>query len=179
MTTDTELESWREQWQSNAVVPADLSRTVTRGTRNMRLMLACEVLITLVIGGGTTMWAVHEPSGEMVVLTAAVWLFIAAAWTFAMVSRRGTWSPAAPTTTEFIELSIRRCRMRLLSAQFGVWLYFVEMAFDLAWLYRDRTRRVPGPAILCAVITPLFLAGVARYRRKTKAELAGLLELID
>ncbi len=179
MTTDLELEAWREQWQATAEAPADLRRSVARGTRRMRLMVALEVLVTVVIGGGSTVWAAMERRTEMLVLTAAVWLFIAAAWTFAIGSRKGTWTPAAPTTAEFVQLSIRRCRTRLASARFGLWLYFVEMGFCLAWLYRDRARRVPAPAIIFAVVTPLFLTGLARYRRKTQAELAGLLELID
>ena len=31
---DLELESWREQWQADAEVPADLRRKVARATRN-------------------------------------------------------------------------------------------------------------------------------------------------
>jgi hypothetical protein len=65
----------------------------------------------------------------------------------------------------------------LAAASFGVGLYFVEMAFDLTWIYRTSARRGPLAVGICAVATPIFLVGVARYRSKTKAELAGLLEL--
>jgi hypothetical protein len=174
---DLELESWREQWQSDAQVPADLRRKVARGTRYMRLMVALEVLVTVAMGGGFTAWAAVDPRAEMLVLAGAVWLFLAAAWTFAALNRRGTWSPSAPTTAEFVGLSIRRCRTRLAAARFGTGLYFAEMAFCLTWLYRDPARRVPGPAIIFAVATPLFLIGVARCRRRTQAELARLREL--
>lgn len=77
----------------------------------------------------------------------------------------------------FVDLSIRRCRGKLAAARFGVRLYFVEVVFCLTWLYRDPACRVPGPAIVFAVVTPIFLIGQARYRRKTLAELARLLEL--
>jgi hypothetical protein len=177
VTPDLELEAWREQWQAESKVPADLRRKVARGTRNMRLMLALEVLVTVTIGGGSILWAALVPRAEMFVLACAVWIFLAAAWSFAIVSRRGTWSPAALTTAEFVGLSIRRCRGRLAAMRFGVWLYFAEVVFCLAWLYRDPARRVPGPAIVYGVVTPLFLMGLARYRRKTRAELASLLEL--
>lgn len=177
MKPDLELEAWRAQWQANTEVPADLRRKVARGTRYMRLMLALEVLVTVTMGGGSTLWAAVEPRAEMLVLAGAVWLFLAAAWTVAIVTRRGAWSPAALTTAEFVELSIRRCRGKLAGARFGVWLYFAEVAFCLTWLYRDPARRVPAPAIVFAVVTPVFLMGLARYRRKTRAELAGLLEL--
>jgi hypothetical protein len=176
MTPDLELQAWREEWQADAEVPADLRRKVARGTRYMRLMLAAEVLVTVTIGGGSTLWAALDPRTEMLVLAGAVWLFLTAAWTVAIITRRGTWSPAAPTTADFVDLSIRRCRSRLAAMRFGVGLYFVEMAFCLAWLYRDPARRVPAPAIIFAIVTPAFLLGVARIRRKTHDELASLLE---
>jgi len=176
---DLELESWREQWQADAKVPADLRRKVARDTRNMRFMVAAEVLVTVTIGGGSIVWATLEPRVEMFVLAVAVWIFLAAAWTAAVITRRGAWSPAAVTTADFIELSIRRCRGKLAAARFGVGLYFAEMAFCLTWLYRDPARRVPGPAIVFGVVTPVFLIGLARFRRNTRRELARLQELVE
>jgi hypothetical protein len=174
---DLELESWRAQWQADAEVPANLRRKVARDTRYMRLMLALEVLVTVTIGGGSIVWAVLEPRTEMFVLAVAVWIFLAAAWTIAVITRRGAWGPAAVTTADFIDLSIRRCRGKLAAARFGLGLYFAEMAFCLTWLYRDPARRVPGPAIVFAVVTPVFLIGLARLRRNTRRELACLREL--
>jgi len=176
MMPDLELEAWREQWQADAEVPADLRRKVARGTRTMRVTLALELLVTVTIGGGSTLWAAVEPSTEMLVLAVAVWLFLAAAWSIAFVTRRGTWSPAALTTADFVDLSIRRCRGKLAATRFGIGLYFAEMAFCLTWLYRDPARRVPAPAIIFGVVTPVFLIGVARFRRKVQAEIESLLE---
>jgi hypothetical protein len=174
---DLELDAWREQWQADAEVPADLRRKVARGTRSMRLMLGLELLVTVTIGGGSTLWAAVDPSTEMLILAGAVWIFLAAAWAVAFITRRGTWSPAALTTADFVDLSIRRCRGRLAATRFGIGLYFAEMAFCLTWLYRDPARRTPTPALIFAAVTPVFLAGVARFQRKTRAELASLLEL--
>jgi hypothetical protein len=175
---DLELEAWRRQWQADSDVPADLRRKVARGTRNMRLTLASEVLVTVIMGGGSTLRAVWEPRAEMWVLAGMIWVFLAAAWSFAIVTRRGAWSPEAPTTAEFVDLSIRRCRGKLAAARFGVWLYFAEVIFSLAWLYRVPARRVPAPAIIYVLVTPVVLLGVARYRRRALAELASLRELI-
>jgi Na+/proline symporter len=174
---DLELEAWREQWQADTEVPADLRRKVERGSRNLRLLLAVEVLITVVMGGGSTLLAAMDPHTAMVVLSAAVWLFLGAAWVFAVMNRRGTWSPAAVSTAEFLDLSIRRCQRRLEASGFGAGLYFVEMAFCLTWLYWDPAHRVPLPAIIFGVATPIFVVGLIRYRRKTRAELERLLEL--
>ena len=51
------------------------------------------------------------------------------------------------------------------------------MVFCLTFLYRDPARREPWPAIIFAVATPVFLLALARYRRKTRAELDDLLKL--
>jgi hypothetical protein len=174
---DWELEAWREQWQADTAVPADLRRKVERGSRNLRLVVALEVLVTVVLGGGGTLLAVVDSRAEMVTLAAAVWVFLGAAWAFAMMNRRGSWSPVTVSTAEFVDLSIRRCRSNLASAGFGAGLYFAEMAFCLTWLYWDPARRGPLPAILVGVATPIFLTGLVWYRRRKRAELAGLLEL--
>jgi Na+/proline symporter len=177
MKPDLELEAWREQWRADTEVPADLRRKVERGSRNLRLLLVLEVLITVVLGGGSTLLATMDRRTEIVVLAAAVWLFFGAAWVFAMMNRRGTWSPVAVSTAEFLDLSIRRCQRRLASAGFGAGLYLVEMAFCLTWLYWNPARREPLPAIIFSVATPIFVVGLVRYRRKTQAELESLLEL--
>lgn len=177
MKPDLELHAWREQWQAHTDVPADLRRKVERGSRNMRLMLASELLVTVTMGGGSAVWAVWEPRTEMYVLCGAIWFFLAAAWTFAIMSRRGAWSPLSMSAADFLDLSIRRCRGRLAASRFGAGLYFVEMVFCLIWLYYDPARRKPLPAIVFAVATPLFLAGLMRYRRKTRAELESLLQV--
>jgi hypothetical protein len=131
----------------------------------------------VVLGGGSTLLAKMDPRTEMVVLSAAVWLFLGTAWIFAMMNRRGTWSPVAVSTAEFLDLSIRRCHRRLVSSAFGAGLYFMEMAFCLTWMYWDPARREPLPATIFSVATPIFLVGLVRYRRKTRAELERLLEL--
>jgi Flp pilus assembly protein TadB len=174
---DLELDDWREQWQADTEVPADLRRKVERGSRNMRLLLAAEVLTTVLVGGGATLWAAMDPRTEMVVLSVAVWLFFGAAWMFTMMNRRGMWSPAAVSTSEFLDLSVRRCRMRLLSSGFGAGLYVAEMVFCLIWLYWDPARREPLPAVIFGVATPVFVVWLVRDRRKTRAELERLLEL--
>ncbi|HUB83880.1 MAG TPA: hypothetical protein VMB03_34030 [Bryobacteraceae bacterium] len=179
MKPDLELESWRAEWQAAAEVPGDLRRKVARGTRNMRIVLAAELLVTVTMGGGSILLAARQPAAEMWILAAAVWLFLAFAWTASLVTRRGAWSPAAIATREFIDLSIRRARGKLAATRFAVVLYFTEMIFCLAWLYRDPARRVPAPAVVFAIATPLFLVFIARYRRNLRAELARLQQLAE
>ena len=50
--------------QADTEVPADLRRKVDRGSRNLRLLVALEVLVTVVPGGGATLLAVMDPRGR-------------------------------------------------------------------------------------------------------------------
>jgi hypothetical protein len=79
MNLDTELEAWRSEWQSEAAVPANLRQRVERQSRWMRLMIAGDVMVTVVIGGGTIGLAWRAPQADMVLLAAATWLFIVVA----------------------------------------------------------------------------------------------------
>jgi len=187
MSIDSELELWREQWQSATAVPPDLRRRVERQSRFMKIMLAADVLVTVVIGGGTAAWAVRSPAPDTLLLAVFTWLFIGAAWMFSRHANRGNWSPAAIHTAAFVDLSIRRCRGRLASLQFGACLYVCEMAFCLGWIYHhagpDRKPLVTWLLFSSTFIDMVWLGSAAFfaflfwYRRKKRAELAYLLRL--
>ena len=186
MTVDSELELWRREWQSEApAIPPDLRDRVRRESRFLRWMLAGEILVTLVMGGVTTGWAIRTSEADVILLAVATWIFLAAAWTFGLVTRRGAWSPAAESTAAFLDLSIRRCRSAIAGVRFGTVLYFVEIVFCLAWVYRYDAVRRPlsvatflgsGTIGIVAAITVIFVAGMIRSNRRKKSELAGLLE---
>ena len=185
MNVDPELAVWQRQWQMETPVPRDLRRKVARQSRFMRVMLLIEILITVLIGGGAIAWAVRSPEADVIVLAAAVFVFFAAAWTFALVSRRGNWSPASLDTAAFLDLSIRRAKSNLAATIFGTILYFTEIFFCLSWIYLYVSKRTglelaaflkTPPVILVAFITIVFLGCVVWYRRRTNAELAHLIE---
>jgi Na+/proline symporter len=186
MSVDAELDRWRQEWQSDAPVLPDLSAKVRRQTRFMRLMVAMEMLVTVVIGGGSTVLAALAGQTEFLVLAVAVWIFIAAAWTFAFLNRRGCWVPEALNTAAFLDLSLRRCHADLSRNRFGVVLYFVEILFCLTWIYRHNAREsaiTPGEflesatCIVVAVVTVAFVIFSIAYRRRKQTELAYLLKL--
>ena len=176
MNADTELDIWRRQWQSENSVPPDLRRRVERQSRWMRVMVAGDVLVTLVIGGGTIVLALRAPHPEMLLLAVATWLFIASAWAARWILNRGLWSPPAVHTEAFLELLIKRCRARLAASLFGAALYLCEIAFCAAWLYRYSSPVAWMPVWL-GLVTALFFGSLAWYRRRQRAELAWLLAL--
>jgi hypothetical protein len=166
MSMDAEWEVWRREWQSETAVRLDLRKIVERQSRWMRIALIADVLVTL---------------------AAMTWLFVAAAWTFALNANRGNWSPSALDTAAFVDLSVRRCRSRLAAVWFGAGLYVSEIAFCLGWIYRHSPEpRTPlwawlffGSLTIDVVwaATLAFAGALIWYRRRKRAEIAWLLGL--
>lgn len=187
MNPDTELEAWRGEWQSEAAVPANLRQRVERQSRRMRLMIAGDVLVTVTIGGGTIALAWRTPQPDMMLLAAATWMFIAAAWVFRMVTNRGLWSPRAVDTAAYVELLIRRCRAKLAGTVFGGVLYVCEIVFCLGWIYAHSA----GTPLLSWIFfssvfidlvwlfSGVFFGFLVWYGRKNRGELAWLMKLSD
>lgn len=187
MSIDTELEIWRQQWQSGTTVPLNLRRKVERQSLIMKIALLGDILVTVTIGGAITALAVRSPQAENVLLAVATWVFIAAAWTFSLTVNRGNWSPSAQNTAAFVDLSVRRCRSRLAAVWFAAGLFLFEIVFVLSWVYRNS----PGhrqPVLtwlffgsisidIIWLCTAAFFAFLVWYRRRKRAELACLLEL--
>ena len=182
MNLDTELDVWRREWQSETAVPADLRRRVERQSRWLRIGIAADILVTVLIGGGVLVLAARSPLPDMLLLAAVTWSFIAAAWAFRLTITRGLWSPSAVNTAAFVDLSIKRCRAQLAATLFGAGLFVCEMVFCLGWIYRHSAPRPPLVAWLFGSITNIlvwlfslaFFAFLAWYRRKKRAELAWL-----
>ena len=172
MNVDTELDLWRRQWRADTQPMArfDVQAMVARQTRFMRWMLASEILVTITMGGSVTALAVQSPDTRMIVLEIAVWLFLAAAWTFGLTNRKGTWRPEGSSTADFLDLSLRRCRRRKSAAWFGFLLYIVEMVFCLSWI---REYGAPSVGLLLGVGVVTFGLAVVLlwYQRSRRREL--------
>jgi len=186
MSVDTELEVWRQQWQSGTTVPLDLRRKVERQSRFMKIALLMEILVTVTIGGATLGWAVRSPQPENVLLAVATWIFIATAWTFSLTVNRGAWSPSAQDTAAFVDLSVRRCRGRLAAVWFAAGLYLFQIVFVLDWVYRNSPTRQPLftwllfgsiPIDIVWLCTVAFFGFLVWFQRRKRAELAYLLGL--
>jgi len=187
MSLDTELDVWRQQWQSDTTVPPNLRRMVERQTRWMRISLAADILVTIAVGGFTAGRAVLSPQPDIVSLAGATWLFLAAAWAFSLTINRGNWSPVTLDTAAFVDLSVRRCRAWLAATWFGAGLFLCELTFCLGWVYQHSgDKRAPLPVWLFFSSIPIdvvwlftlaFAVTLVWFRRKKAAELAYLLSL--
>ncbi|HEV8038070.1 MAG TPA: hypothetical protein VGP62_04340 [Bryobacteraceae bacterium] len=179
MNLDAELELWREQWQASSEAPVltDLRKRVARQSLYMRIVLIAEILVTLVIGGGTMLLAMRNPQPAMLILAAATWLFITAAWIFGLSNRKAAWSPAAATNSAFLDISIRRCRANLRSVTFGAILYAVEMTFCLSWIHHESGSLSSTLIGVIALVTLIFATVLIWYRRKKRFDLSYLLNV--
>jgi len=111
MKLDAELELWRDQWQASREAPelTGLSKRVARESLYMRIMLTADILVTLVIGGGTIALALRNPRPATAILAAATWLFIAGAWIFGLSNRKDAWSPSAGAAPISAPLNSEHC----------------------------------------------------------------------
>ena len=186
MEPDTELESWRRQWQRDDGIPADLQQRVERETRNLRLGRYAEIAVTAIIGGGATAWALVSQRSNVVVLAIGVWVLIAIAWAMAIGLRRDILQPSAPTTAAFLDLSIRRCRNRLRGLVAQCVLYVIILTFDLVWIYHyqagaramePRAFLTSGGVLVVWAVTGMLAVAAVWYRRRQRDELQNLLTM--
>jgi hypothetical protein len=179
MKLDAELELWRDQWQASREAPelTGLSKRVARESLYMRIMLTADILVTVVIGGGTVALALRDPRPATAILATATWLFIAGAWIFGLSNRKNAWSPSASTTAAFLDLSIRRCRGSLRAVKFGAILYAVEMTFCLSWVIHESGPLSSTLIIVVTLITLILATLLIWYRRKKQTDLSYLLNL--
>lgn len=186
MSADLELEVWREQWQEVAPMPEGLQEKVDRQSRLMKLGIVCDVLVTLLIGGGTTVWAILSRDSGLALVAVAAWLFLAVAWIFVLNVNRGLWAPAALDAAAFLDLSVRRCHGALRTIWFAAELFVAEVAFGLAWARMHSNARKSVLAWLAFsslridivwVCTGLFFVMLFWYRSRKKQELARLVQM--
>jgi hypothetical protein len=153
----------------------------------MKIGLVGDTLVTLVMGGGTTVWAMRSPDSDVVLVAVATWLFLAAAWVFVLMANRGLWGPSGMDSAAFVDLSLRRCRSALMATWFASALFVCEVAFGLWWAYQHSIQgRMPVLNWLLFgslrvdivwVFTVIFFGAVAWYRRKKRSELSRLLQM--
>ena len=187
MNMDAELDVWRGQWQSGTTIPLDLRRRVERRSRLMKVGLIADILVTIVMGGGSTVWALYSPEPDTILLSAVIWLFLAAAWTIVLTFSRGAWFPSALDAAAFVDLTVRRCRGALAAIRFAAGLYLCEIAFSLGWIhhYSPEGRKPIWTWLFFSSLridiiwlaTLAFFGFLIWYRRSQRAELAYLVNL--
>lgn len=187
---DDELREWMSDWQvgpePEPEVRDAIRRRVRRQSRKLVLYTAGELTLGLLMLAFVIRTAVARPVFFNVAAMAGLALAILWAVTYSLWSSRGTWRPAAETTTAFLDLSILRCRRRLNALRAGWWLLAVELAIMIPWLHlllRSGGANAPlTPGYAAAfgfliLVASLAVAFLIVAKRKARRELREIEEL--
>jgi len=184
---DDELEVWRRQWHSQPAVPIELIRKVERQTVYMKLEWI-SMILPMLVGIGTTVAAVNNPTVPFIFLAVGTWLFIILGTIIQIQNDKGTWAPARETTAAYVDLSIRRCRRKLYAHRYGLVFSTLFTLFVLVVNYQMlagygafRTFAdyliAAGAYLFAAFVVAIVMFLMTGRRKKTKAELDYLLNL--
>jgi hypothetical protein len=179
MKADSELERWQSLWQTDVPVPHDLRERARRQIRRMRIMLAGDIAVTVIMGGGAAVWALNSDRPSVRLLVVWVWFTIAAAWIFRYFNNRDNWTGAAPSTDAFFEAWAKRCRETQRNLLFGIGLGMVQLVVCSAWVNRElhmRTGITLRQFVTLAPMTVVWLCAALLFvwafwlSRKVRAE---------
>jgi hypothetical protein len=190
-TTDPEWSDLMEAWQSEAPdgsapapLPDEIRRRIRRKVRRHSFLLVLVAVSEVVMAVGMMAWMVFgvldlRKPVDLFALTGTMVLF-AVAFYYTIRNRRGTWWPAAESTTTFVDLSIERCRRKLRTVRFLPKLLGMGITFVAALgIWALLTRPVAPPALqwieffgFLVLYPAVFLIWGAWYKRKTLREMA-------
>jgi hypothetical protein len=184
---DDELEVWRRQWRGQPEVPIDLIRKVERQTVYARIGLLLNI-VPLSIAIVASVGAFINPNPLSILIACGFWFFIFVAWLYGIRNSKGAWAPVAQTTAAYVELSIARSRSYLDSFRFTVVFSILLTVFVLVAVYegsssagrlqtREGYEAVAFSFLWTIGVISFVLFVLDRKRRKTKIELAYLLDL--
>jgi hypothetical protein len=142
MNHDLELEQWQSLWRAEVAVPSNLRTLAKQHLRRMRLMFYADVAVTVIFGGGLTLWSLFSSQSSVRALAVYVWVLLLAAWIFRWFNR-GNWTGTAPNTEVFLEKLRTSYQASLRNLKFGWLLGIVQLAFLSAWVYKEVNKTLP------------------------------------
>ena len=185
MHADDELERWQREWRAQPAVPVDLRRLVERDIRGRRLNMLASIAVTVIMGGGTSLWAIRSGEQNLLVIAGAVWIFIAVAWVLRrQLERQRDPRPFSDTSAAFLDYAIRSRRAGLRAIAVSAVLYVAWFVILLALRYRispgmpDFWTYLSSPRVLTLVAISGVLGVLAGVkRRRLTRELQNLEQL--
>ena len=182
MISDPELSQWSELWRSDNTAQEDIAARAYRAVRRFRLWIYLEVLVTVVMGGGFTIWAWQTRQPAVTYLAIWVWVSLAIVWIFRLINDWNDFTGAAVATGTYLATLLRRHRSNLRAATFGGVLFFVQLAVTYTWVYlelshQERAAELLPTNIVVVLGTLLFVAWLLRYRSRLRREIAELEKL--
>jgi hypothetical protein len=164
-----------------APIPRALRERVQRGSRQLVLGTAIEIVVTVaVLALAATILAASPPERPD---TRWIWWTLAIAhsgivWAFTLWNRRGIWRPLAQDTAAFLALTRERARRRRHAALFILWFVAAEAcaavvanAMAPSGLFARRVAQVPFFVLLAICVVATAIAAT-RMLRTARRELA-------
>jgi hypothetical protein len=165
VTIDTELETWRQEWQSETEPLPDLKKKIKR--QNLRMIAGVVVIgICLVIST-----ALARRSSFMSGLAVGIWFSSLCMGAYNVWNRRGAWKPTAQTTLAYAELYYKRAIARAKTLRFA--FYFLLTAIVLYGTYVTwRWKGLSGleTAIFTGMMIELLFFQYLRHRQTREIE---------
>lgn len=193
--TDPEWRNLMEAWQSEAPEEAaatpltdEVRRRIRGKVKRHGYWLIFVAVSEIIVAAGTMGWLIHlldfRQPHHFFALIGSLVLF-AVAFYYSFRNRRGTWWPAAESTTTFVDLSIERCRRKLRTVRFLPKLLAGGVSFLAVWVTWALLSRPEPPSVakwievlgFLVLYPAVYLAWGAWYKRKTLREMAEWEEL--
>ncbi len=192
--TDPEWRDLMETWQSEATgeppapLPDEVRRRIRRKVKRHSYWLILLAVSEVAIAAGVMALLLHvldlRRTADLFALTGSV-VLLAVAFYYSVRNRRGTWWPAAESTTTFVDLSIERCRRKLRTVRFLPKLLGGGVSFIAIWGTWALLSRPVAPSAakwiefvgFLLLYPAVYLVWGAWYKRKTIREMAEWEEL--
>lgn len=186
---DAELKDWMADWQADPAPASEVRDAIRRRVRRQSLGMAWIVAGELALAAALLAFVIHfairHPTPIDVATMSGLALLILWITAYGLWNRRGTWRPAAETTTAFLALSETRCRRRLRALTAGWWLLAAEVALYIPWIashLRSAEGRLASKGAVASygflVLTTAAVAGVLLWvDRRTRRELKEIEEM--
>jgi Ca2+/Na+ antiporter len=174
VTTDSELETWQQEWCDRT---EPLPKWKTKIKRQNLRMAVATIVISLFLAL-STLWAVRTRSSFAMGLAAGGWLATVIAGSYAWWVRRGAWKPTAQTALAYIELAHRRAVAKARQLRFSFYfLLAVTLLFTAFLAWNGKALGARNLAILVAL--GIELVFFRQYRRRKQREAEQTKKLID
>lgn len=185
MIRDQDIREWSALWTSAGAeeTPVEARRVIVRRVKRQslyqRLFAVVEGLVAVIMGAlliAASARASH-PADLPAVIAFMIILVVIVAW--GIRARRGLWRVGGESTSDFLDLSLRRCRQRLRMVAAGYLVLAAEAAVFIPWLWiRSATGegRLQGYARL-ALLAGTSLAVLAVVHRRTRKDLVAVAEI--
>jgi hypothetical protein len=172
VTTDTELETWKQEWRDQTEALPELKRKI----RRQNLRTAGAIIAVCLCLAFSVIVAMRTRSPFMAGMAAGIGFAGVFLGGYAWWVRRGAWKPTAQTTLAYAELFHRRAAAKARTLRFSFNFLLVAtvlLAGFLAWNWRNFHTR--DGIVLAALVIELFVLKRFGRRKKREAEETGKL----